>query len=41
MNNPTIVISGTGLFTPSELITNEELVESFNKYAERFNSSHH
>jgi beta-ketodecanoyl-[acyl-carrier-protein] synthase len=32
-----IVISGTGLFTPPETITNEELVESFNEYVRRFN----
>ena len=33
------VISATGLFTPAETITNEELVESFNAYVERFNSA--
>jgi len=33
------VISATGLFTPSESITNEELVESFNTYVERFNAA--
>ncbi len=33
-----IVISGTGLFTPSESISNEELVESFNAYVEMFNA---
>tara|TARA_B100000927_G_scaffold13170_1_gene10428 strand:- start:300 stop:1424 length:1125 start_codon:yes stop_codon:yes gene_type:complete len=33
-----IVISGTGVFTPEESITNKELVESYNKYAEQFNS---
>ena len=32
-----VVISGTGLFTPSEYITNEELVESFNEYVLKFN----
>ena len=32
-----IVISGTGVFTPEESITNKELVESFNKYAEHYN----
>lgn len=41
MNHPTIVISGSGLFTPSEMITNDELVESYNTYAERFNTSNH
>ena len=32
-----VVISGTGLFTPSEYITNEELVLSFNNYVAKFN----
>jgi beta-ketodecanoyl-[acyl-carrier-protein] synthase len=32
-----IVISGTGLYTPEESISNEELVESFNAYAAQFN----
>ena len=31
-------ISATGLFTPSDTITNEELVESFNRYVERHNA---
>jgi beta-ketodecanoyl-[acyl-carrier-protein] synthase len=34
------VISATGLFTPSESISNEELVESFNAYVELFNAEH-
>ena len=34
-----VVISGTGLFTPKESITNEELVESFNQYVSIFNES--
>ena len=34
------VISATGLFTPAESITNEELVASFNLYVERFNAEH-
>ena len=33
-----IVISGTGLFTPSESISNEELVESFNAFVELHNA---
>lgn len=33
-----IVISGTGLFTPSESISNEELITCFNAYVEQFNS---
>ncbi|WP_271438963.1 beta-ketoacyl-ACP synthase III [Pontixanthobacter luteolus] len=32
------VISSTGLFTPSETISNAELVESFNNYVELFNT---
>ncbi len=34
------VISATGLFTPEESITNEELVESFNAFVERHNADH-
>ncbi|KUO54085.1 MAG: 3-oxoacyl-ACP synthase [Sphingomonadales bacterium BRH_c42] len=34
------VISATGLFTPDESITNEELVASFNTYVERHNARH-
>ena len=36
-NSPSVVISGTGLWTPRYSITNEELVESYNAWAERFN----
>jgi beta-ketodecanoyl-[acyl-carrier-protein] synthase len=35
-----IVISGTGLYTPPESISNEELVDSFNAYVERYNADH-
>jgi beta-ketodecanoyl-[acyl-carrier-protein] synthase len=35
-----IVISGTGLYTPSESISNDELVESFNAYVELHNTQH-
>ncbi len=34
------VISGTGLFTPANSISNEELVTAFNAYAELFNAEH-
>jgi beta-ketodecanoyl-[acyl-carrier-protein] synthase len=34
------VISATGLFTPADIITNDELVESFNAYADRHNAEH-
>ena len=33
------VISGTGVFTPSEIITNDELVVAFNAYADNFNAT--
>lgn len=33
-----IVISGTGLFTPPESISNDELVQCFNQYVERYNT---
>ena len=32
-----VVISGSGVFTPEEVITNQELVEAFNKYADKQN----
>ena len=32
-----VVISGTGLYTPEESISNAELVESFNQYVDLFN----
>ncbi|MEJ2466709.1 MAG: beta-ketoacyl-ACP synthase III [Candidatus Thiodiazotropha sp.] len=32
-----VVISGTGLFSPGESISNTELVESFNHYVDEFN----
>lgn len=35
-----IVISGTGLFTPAESISNEELINSFNAYVEHYNQEH-
>ncbi len=35
-----IVISGTGLFTPPEKISNDELVYCFNEYVERYNKRH-
>ena len=34
-----IVISGTGLFTPSESISNAELIACFNAYVEQFNQN--
>lgn len=40
MTQHSVVISGTGLWTPSESISNEELVASFNEYVRRFNERH-
>ncbi|MEH6577105.1 MAG: beta-ketoacyl-ACP synthase III [Amphritea sp.] len=40
MQNPRIVISGTGLFTPAESISNDELVVAFNSYVDQYNSHH-
>ena len=34
------VISATGLFTPAETITNQELVVSFNAFVDRHNAAH-
>ncbi|WP_438729321.1 beta-ketoacyl-ACP synthase III [Parasphingorhabdus sp. DH2-15] len=36
----TPVISATGLFTPDQKITNEELVASFNAYVDKHNAEH-
>ena len=33
-----VVISGSGVFTPPEVITNAELVEAFNAFADRENA---
>jgi len=33
-----VVISGTGLFVPPDVITNEELVNTFNQYVDIFNA---
>ena len=35
-----VVISGTGLFTPEQSISNSELVASFNAYAANWNAGH-
>jgi beta-ketodecanoyl-[acyl-carrier-protein] synthase len=35
-----VVISGTGLYQPPHIISNEELVSSFNQYVERYNATH-
>jgi len=36
--NASIVISGTGLWTPPHIVTNEELVESYNAFADKYNA---
>lgn len=33
-----VILTGSGLFTPSQSISNDELVASFNAYVEKFNS---
>ncbi len=33
-----VVISGTGLYTPSQSISNDELVAAFNAYVQQFNA---
>jgi len=35
----TVVISGTGVFTPQQSVSNAELVAAFNAYADRFNET--
>jgi len=37
---PQAVISGTGLYQAPNVITNEELVEAFNAFADRQNETH-
>ena len=36
----TPIITGSGVFTPENVITNAELVESFNAYVDRWNAEH-
>lgn len=35
-----VVISGTGLFTPAQSISNDELVEAFNAWSQQYNAEH-
>ena len=35
-----VALSGTGLYTPAQSISNEELVASFNEYVRRYNATH-
>ncbi len=39
-SSPKVVISGSGVWTPLNVITNEELVASYNAYAGKFNAEH-
>ncbi len=41
-HNPssTVVISGSGLWTPEHIVSNEELVLALNAYADKFNAEH-
>lgn len=36
---PALALTGTGLYTPEQSITNDELVASFNEYVRRFNAA--
>ena len=38
--NTRVVISGAGLFTPSDRVSNHELVESFNAWVDHYNAEH-
>jgi beta-ketodecanoyl-[acyl-carrier-protein] synthase len=38
--NDSVVISGAGLWTPENVLTNVELVQVLNDYADRFNEQH-
>ncbi len=37
---PRVVISGSGLWTPDHIITNDELVTAYNEWANRYNDRH-
>ncbi len=39
-STPKIVISGSGIWTPSDVLTNDELITSYNDYAKAFNTRH-
>lgn len=39
-SGPDVVISGSGLWTPPHQLSNEELVEVLNAYADKFNAEH-
>ena len=39
-NSRSVVLSGSGLWTPEHVITNEELVDAYNRWAVRYNADH-
>lgn len=39
-STPKIVISGSGTWVPSNVLTNDELITSYNNYADVFNTRH-
>src|SRR5262249_41745741 len=39
MGVPTLAVTGTGLYTPGQSISNDELVSAFNEYVRRHNES--
>jgi beta-ketodecanoyl-[acyl-carrier-protein] synthase len=40
VEHPDVYLTGTGLYTPEQSISNEELVESFNRFVDLHNQSH-
>lgn len=40
MTLPRVVISGTGLYTPEQSVSNEELVQAFNTWVDNYNTEH-
>ena len=40
MSMQTVVISGAGLWTPEEYVTNEELVDAYNGWVNAYNKAH-
>jgi len=40
MTQASAVITGTGLYTPPESVSNEELVQAFNAWVDRYNEEH-
>ena len=40
MTHMPVVLLGTGLYTPKDSISNDELVATFNQYVTQFNQEH-